>query len=122
MTIKKMHILVLKPLKIKGFRGRSEKKRVGKYISKKILIKLLDRLAKWRSLLTGCSNNYHGLRTAKLGLGCAYRRRQTKGDLLFMTEEDKENLQNRKLTDSLLISCLTLCESVISKNAYFEKK
>ena len=39
-----------------------------------------------------------------------------------MTNEDKENLQNKKLTTSLLISCLTTCETVISKNAYLEKK
>lgn len=40
----------------------------------------------------------------------------------MMTKQDKENLQNEKLTDSLLISCLAACESVISKNAYLEKK
>ena len=45
-----------------------------------------------------------------------------KGDKLFMTKQDKENLQNKKLTDSLLISCLAACESVISKKAYLEKK
>ena len=45
-----------------------------------------------------------------------------KGDELFMTKQDKENLQNKKLTDSLLISCLAACEPVISKNAYLEKK
>lgn len=45
-----------------------------------------------------------------------------KGDWLFMTKQDKENLQNKKLTDSLLFSCLAACESVISKNAYLEKK
>lgn len=39
-----------------------------------------------------------------------------------MTKQDKENLQNKKLTDSLLISCLAACEVVISKNAYLEKK
>jgi len=39
-----------------------------------------------------------------------------------MTKQDKENLQNKKLTDSLLISCLATCESVISKKAYLEKK
>lgn len=39
-----------------------------------------------------------------------------------MTKQDKENLQNKKLTDSLLVSCLAACEPVISKNAYFEKK
>ena len=39
-----------------------------------------------------------------------------------MTNEDKENLQNKQLTDSLIISCLATCESVISKNAYLEKK
>lgn len=39
-----------------------------------------------------------------------------------MTKEDKENLQNKKLTNSLLIACLATCESVISKNAYLEKK
>ena len=39
-----------------------------------------------------------------------------------MTKQDKENLQNKKLTDSLLISCLAACEPVISKNAYLEKK
>lgn len=45
-----------------------------------------------------------------------------KGDELFMTKQDKENLKNKKLTDSLLISCLAACEPVISKNAYLEKK
>ena len=45
-----------------------------------------------------------------------------KGDRLFMTKQDKENLQNKKLTDSLLVSCLAACEPVISKNAYLEKK
>ena len=39
-----------------------------------------------------------------------------------MTKEDKENLKNKRLTDSLIISCLATCESVISKNAYLEKK
>jgi len=39
-----------------------------------------------------------------------------------MTKQDKENLKNKKLTDSLLISCLAACETVISKNAYLEKK
>lgn len=39
-----------------------------------------------------------------------------------MTKQDKENLQNKKLTDSLLISCLAACEPVISKKAYLEKK
>lgn len=39
-----------------------------------------------------------------------------------MTKADKENLQNKRLTDSLIISCLATCESVISKNAYIEKK
>ena len=39
-----------------------------------------------------------------------------------MIKEDKENLQNKKLSDSLIISCLATCESVISKNAYLEKK
>lgn len=45
-----------------------------------------------------------------------------KGDELFMTKQDKENLQNKKLTDSLLISCLAACDPVISKNAYLERK
>ena len=45
-----------------------------------------------------------------------------KGDKLFMTKQDKENLQNKKLTDSLLVSCLAACEPVISKNAYLERK
>lgn len=44
------------------------------------------------------------------------------GRLIIMTKEDKENLKNRRLTESLLISCLATCESVISKNAYLEKK
>ena len=39
-----------------------------------------------------------------------------------MTKKDIENLQDRVLTDSLIISCLATCESVISKNAYLEKK
>ena len=45
-----------------------------------------------------------------------------KGDRLFMTKQDKENLQNKKLTDTLLLSCLAACEPIISKNAYLEKK
>lgn len=45
-----------------------------------------------------------------------------KGDQLLMTNQDKENLKNKKLTDSLLVSCLAVCEPVISKNAYLEKK
>ncbi len=39
-----------------------------------------------------------------------------------MTRRDKENLKNKRLTDSLLISCLAACEPVISRNAYLEKK
>ena len=39
-----------------------------------------------------------------------------------MTKQDKENLKNKKLTNSLLFSCLAACEPVISKNAYLEKK
>lgn len=39
-----------------------------------------------------------------------------------MIKQDKENLRNKKLTDSLLFSCLAACESVISKKAYLEKK
>lgn len=39
-----------------------------------------------------------------------------------MTKQDKENLQNKKFTDSLLIACLAACEPVISKKAYLEKK
>ncbi len=39
-----------------------------------------------------------------------------------MTKQDKENLKNKKITDSLLISCLAACDPVISKYAYLEKK
>lgn len=39
-----------------------------------------------------------------------------------MTKEDKENLKNKKLTDTLLFSCLNTCEKIISKNAYLERK
>jgi len=39
-----------------------------------------------------------------------------------MTKQDKENLQNKKLTDSLVVSCLATCENVINKKAYLEKK
>lgn len=39
-----------------------------------------------------------------------------------MTKADKENLQNKKLTIPMIISCLATCESVIGKNAYLEKK
>ena len=39
-----------------------------------------------------------------------------------MTKQDKENLQDKKFTDTLLISCLAACENVISKKAYLEKK
>lgn len=45
-----------------------------------------------------------------------------KGDEKFMTKEDKENLKNKRLTESLIISCLATCESIISRNAYLEKK
>lgn len=41
---------------------------------------------------------------------------------IYMTQQDKDNLQHKQLTDSLIIGCLTTCESVISKNAYLEKK
>lgn len=57
-----------------------------------------------------------------MDLGCAYCQGHIKGDKLNMTKQDKENLQNKKLTDSLLISCLAACEPVICKNAYLEKK
>lgn len=58
-----------------------------------------------------------------MDLGCVYCQGQhIKGDKLFMTKQDKENLRNKKLTDSLLFSCLAACEPVISKNAYLEKK
>lgn len=39
-----------------------------------------------------------------------------------MTKEDKQNLADKKLTDTLIISCLAACEPVISRNAYLEKK
>lgn len=39
-----------------------------------------------------------------------------------MTKQDIESLQSKKLTDSLLISCLATCETVISKNSYLKKK
>lgn len=39
-----------------------------------------------------------------------------------MTKEDKQNLADKKLTYTLIVSCLAACESVISKNAYLEKK
>lgn len=39
-----------------------------------------------------------------------------------MTKEDKESLQSKRLTASLIVACLATCESVISKNAYLEKK
>lgn len=39
-----------------------------------------------------------------------------------MTKADKEKLENRQLTESILFACLVTCESVISKNAYLEKK
>lgn len=48
--------------------------------------------------------------------------RDNKRRTLNMTKEDKEYLQNNQLTESVLISCLVTCESVISKNAYLEKK
>lgn len=38
-----------------------------------------------------------------------------------MTKQDKENLQNKKLTDSLLISCLAACDVDMSKGKYIEK-
>lgn len=49
------------------------------------------------------------------------RDKQKENDIL-MTKTDKENLQNKKLTSSMILSCLTTCESVIRKNAYLEKK
>lgn len=36
--------------------------------------------------------------------------------------EDKNRLENRQLTESILFSCLVTCESVIGKTAYLEKK
>lgn len=42
--------------------------------------------------------------------------------MIFITNEDKQNLKNKKLTESIILSCLVTCESVISKNAYMEKK
>lgn len=39
-----------------------------------------------------------------------------------MMKEDKQNLVNKKLTDTLIISCLAACEPIISRNAYLEKK
>lgn len=39
-----------------------------------------------------------------------------------MTKADKQNLADKKLTDTLIVSCLAACEPVISKNAYLEKK
>lgn len=39
-----------------------------------------------------------------------------------MTKEDKERLESRQLTESILFACLATCESIISKNAYLEKK
>lgn len=42
--------------------------------------------------------------------------------MIIKTQENKNILKNKQLTDSLLISCLTICESVISKKAYIEKK
>ena len=39
-----------------------------------------------------------------------------------MTKEDKANLADKKLTDTLIVSCLAACEPVISRNAYLEKK
>lgn len=57
-----------------------------------------------------------------LDLGCVYCQRQQKEKYNNMTKEDKENLENKRLTDSIVISCLSTCESVISKNAYLEKK
>lgn len=44
------------------------------------------------------------------------------GEGVLMTQQDKDYLSNKKLTTSLIIGCLTTCESVISKNAYLEKK
>lgn len=39
-----------------------------------------------------------------------------------MTKEHKENLQNKIFTESFIIACLAICDSIISKNAYLEKK
>lgn len=39
-----------------------------------------------------------------------------------MVKEDKEKLQNKQLTEAILLACLVTCESVIGKNAYLEKK
>ena len=39
-----------------------------------------------------------------------------------MTKADKQNLADKKLTDTLIVSCLATCEPVISRNAYLEKK
>lgn len=39
-----------------------------------------------------------------------------------MIKEDREKIQNKQLTESILLTCLVTCESVIGKNAYLEKK
>lgn len=49
-------------------------------------------------------------------------RDQQKEKTILMTKIDKENLQNKKLTIPMIISCLATCESVIGRNAYLEKK
>ena len=49
-------------------------------------------------------------------------RDKQKEKYVLMTKTDKENLQNKKLTIPMILSCLATCESVISKNAYLEKK
>ena len=39
-----------------------------------------------------------------------------------MKKEHKNLLENRHLTEDLLLSCLTTCENIIRKNAYLEKQ
>ena len=37
-------------------------------------------------------------------------------------QHEKENLSNRLINEELIYACLMICEKVISKNAYLEKK
>ena len=39
-----------------------------------------------------------------------------------MKKEDKDSLESKKFTESLLFACLATCEPVISRYAYSEKK
>ena len=60
---------------------------------------------------------HHGLRTALLDLGCASCQGQHIKENYYMV-----TIKSQSYTEEQIIQCLATCESVISKNAYLEKK